>query len=288
MRWKGVIFHNANAAAAAAGAANASGSSPNNVAAAAAKPLLALEAPPAQVAAAAAGAAKQQALALGMGSNKANNVAANAAANAANAARPNATPAQAANAAAAGAAAAGLPPNSQAAAAENAAAAAEPNLPGGSGGVNISSLKGAINQNVSVMNAAAARAEKRRLNVLVSRVGTINNANLRTKVNNYRRRLNSKIAGAAQTRAAGLMAQAQRPAAQRPATIPVNFPETKNVQVPGTNKMVHVERNNKNTKWRFSSSNNATKYTLLNRNAETPRIRNINNVGSGNLFKKGN
>jgi hypothetical protein len=90
------------------------------------------------------------------------------------------------------------------------------------------------------------------------------------------------------SRAAGLMAQAQRPAAQRPVTIPVNFPETKNVNVPGTNKRVHVERNNKNTKWRFYNPNNAKKYNLLNRNAETPRIRNINNVGSGNLFKQGN
>ena len=188
---------NANAAAAAAGAANAGGSSPNNVAAAAAKPLLALEAPPAQVAAAAAGAAKQQALALGMGSNKANNIAANAAANAANAANPTATPTQAANAAAAGAAAAGLPANNQAQAAANAAAAAEPNIPGGAGGVNINSLKGAINQNVNVMNAAKARSEKRRLNVIMKRVGTINNANIRARTNNYRRRLNAKINAAA-------------------------------------------------------------------------------------------
>jgi hypothetical protein len=116
--------NNANAAAAAAGAANATGSSPNNVGAAAAKPLLALEAPPAQVAAAAAGAAKQQALALGMGSNAANNAGALAAANAANAARPNATPAQAAQTATAGAAAAGLNANAQGNAAQAAAAAA--------------------------------------------------------------------------------------------------------------------------------------------------------------------
>jgi hypothetical protein len=116
--------NNANAAAAAAGAANATGSSPNNVGAAAAKPLLALEAPPVQVAAAAAGAAKQQALALGMGSTAANNAGAQAAANAANAARPNATPTQAAQTATAGAAAAGLNANAQANAAQAAAAAA--------------------------------------------------------------------------------------------------------------------------------------------------------------------
>ena len=184
---------NANAAAAAAGAASATGSSPNNVAAAAAKPLLALEAPPAQVAAAAAGAAKQQALALGMGSTKANNVAANAAANAATAARPNATPTQAGNAAAAGAAAAGLSANNQAQAAANAAAAAEPNIPGGAGGVNLNPLRGAINQNVNAMNAARARNEKQRLEFILKRVGTINNAKIRERINKYRSLLNAKI-----------------------------------------------------------------------------------------------
>lgn len=71
--------------------------------------LLAIQAPPAQAAAAAAGAARQQALALGQGSNAANNAGARAAANAANNARPNATPNQAAHTAASGAAAAGLP-----------------------------------------------------------------------------------------------------------------------------------------------------------------------------------
>lgn len=86
--------------------------------------LLAIQAPPAQAAAAAAGAAKQQALALGQGSNAANNAGARAAANAANNARPNATPNQAANTAASGAAAAGLNANAQAAAAQAAAAAA--------------------------------------------------------------------------------------------------------------------------------------------------------------------
>lgn len=141
---------NANAAAAAAGAANATGSSPNNVGAAAANPLLALEAPPAQVAAAAAGAAKQQALALGMGSNKANNVAANAAANAANAARPNATPTQAANAAAAGAAAAGLNENAQGNAAEAAAANAN--------------LRAKVNARLSHLRGLGAAAQVQRPN----------------------------------------------------------------------------------------------------------------------------
>lgn len=116
--------NNANAAAAAAGVTQGNGTTPAAVANAAAKPLLAIGAPPVQVAAAAAAAAKQQALALGMGSNAANNAGARAAANAANAARPNATPTQAANTAAAGAAAGGLPPNNQAKAAQAAAAAA--------------------------------------------------------------------------------------------------------------------------------------------------------------------
>lgn len=186
---------NNNAANAAASVMTATGNnSPANVGAAAAKPLLAIGAPPSQVAAAAAGAAKQQALALRQGPSAANNAAANAAANAVANAAPNASPTQAANAAAAGAAAAGLPANNQAQAAANAAANAEPNLPGGSGGVNLNTIRGAVNQNVSAMNIARARSEKRRLNVIVSRVGSINNAALRNKVNNYRRRLNNKLA----------------------------------------------------------------------------------------------
>lgn len=189
---------NNNAAAAAAGAMNASGNSPANVGAAAAKPLLAIGAPPNQVAAAAAGAAKQQALSLRQGPVAANNAAANAAVNAVANAAPNASPNQAANAAASGAAAAGLSANNQAQAAANAAANAEPNLPGGSGGVNLNTIRGAVNQNVSAMNIAQARSEKRRLNVIVGRVGTINNAALRNKVNNYRRRLNNKIGSGSQ------------------------------------------------------------------------------------------
>jgi hypothetical protein len=83
-----------------------------------------------------------------------------------------------------------------------------------------------------------------------------------------------------------LMKQAQTPAVPQPKRIKTNFPETKNVIVPGTTIQVHIERNNKNTKWRFYNSNNAKKYELLNRNTETPRIRNINNVGSGNIFNR--
>lgn len=78
------------------------------------------------------------------------------------------------------------------------------------------------------------------------------------------------------------------PPVPKPTTINTNFPETKNVIVPGTNKKVHIERNNKNSKWRFHFPANAQKYNLLNRNSENPYIRNINNVGTGNLFKQGN
>lgn len=78
------------------------------------------------------------------------------------------------------------------------------------------------------------------------------------------------------------------PPVSQPKRINTNFPETRNVTVPGTNKKVHIERNDKNSKWRFYNQNNAKKYNLLNRNTETPRIRNINNVGSGILFKQEN
>jgi hypothetical protein len=84
---------------------------------------------PLQITAAAAGAAKQQALSLGMGSNKANNAGAQAAAQAANAARPNATPAQTANTAANAANAAGLPEAAQKQAAASAAQQGETGSP---------------------------------------------------------------------------------------------------------------------------------------------------------------
>lgn len=83
-----------------------------------------------------------------------------------------------------------------------------------------------------------------------------------------------------------LIKQAQTSAVSEPKRINTNFPETKNVIVPGTTIQVHIERNNKNSKWRFYNSNNAKKYELLNRNTETPRIRNINNVGPGNIFNQ--
>ena len=51
-----------------------------------------------------------------------------------------------------------------------------------------------------------------------------------------------------------------------------------NVIVPGTTRQVHIERNNKNSEWRFYNSNNAKKYELLNRNTETPRIKNVGSV----------
>jgi len=51
-----------------------------------------------------------------------------------------------------------------------------------------------------------------------------------------------------------------------------------NVIVPGTTRQVHIERNNKNSEWRFYNPNNAKKYKLLNRNTETPRINNLGSV----------
>lgn len=64
---------------------------------------------------------------------------------------------------------------------------------GGSGGANINAVRGAVNQNTNVMNQAQAREELLRLNVLLGKVGTINNANLQTKIQNYRRRLSNKV-----------------------------------------------------------------------------------------------
>lgn len=272
---------NNNAAAAAAGVMNAQGASPANIGAAAAKPLLVLGAPPNQVAAAAAGAAKQQALSMGQGSNEANSVAANAAAEAVNNAAPNATPNQAANAASAGAAAAGLPANNQAQAAANAAAAAEPNLPGGSGGVNMNTLKGAIAQNVNKMSIGEARQGKLLLNRIISKVGTIDNANLKTKVNNYRRRLNNKIS-IIQSRQQALTAESQLPQAQRP-TRP-NLEKT--IEASNGRSIVLIRANNK-ARWNFKNNANKNKYNLNGRNTNNPTIRNIN-VGTGNLFKQEN
>ena len=63
----------------------------------------------------------------------------------------------------------------------------------GSGSININSLRGTVNQNTNVMNKAQATEELRRLNVLLNKVGQVNNASLKTKINNYRRRLNAKV-----------------------------------------------------------------------------------------------
>jgi len=266
---------NNNAAAAAAGAANASGSSPANVGAAAAKPLLALGAPPNQAAAAAAGAAKQQALALGQGSNAANAAGAKAAANAANAA----TPQQAANAAASGAAAAGLPPNNQAQAAE---AAAANELPSGTGGVNINTLRGAIGQNVNAMNAARARQEKLRLNVILKKFGNVPN-NMRNQVNNYRRRLNNKIGGVAA--APGVNVAGPRNEGLVPG-VPAPQMQEKTIKAPNGRNIVVVRANNK-ARWNFKNAANKAKYNLNNRNKNTPTIRNLN-LNTSSLFPQGN
>jgi len=64
---------------------------------------------------------------------------------------------------------------------------------GGSGSANMNSLRGAVNQNINFMNTAQAAEELRRLNVLLNKVGQVNNANLQKKINNYHRRLNAKV-----------------------------------------------------------------------------------------------
>jgi len=254
---------NANAAAAAAGAVKATGSSPNNVAAAAAKPLLALEAPPVQVAAAAAGAAKQQALALGMGSNKANNVAANAAANAANAARPNATPTQAANAAAAGAAAAGLNANAQENAAEAAAANATPR--------SIKILKTYLTNHTANNGANVQIRMLNKYRAIANASGQLN-ANLRNKVN--ARLAHLRGLGAAQVQRPNTGIRANETAAAAPMEM--------NINVPGSNTKVKVKRNNPGSNWYFANSANNSKYNLNNRNQNKPRVRNVSGFNQEN------
>jgi len=263
--------NNANAAAAAAGVTRGNGSTPNAVANAAVKPLLALGAPPVQVAAAAAGAAKQQALALGMSSNAANNVGARAAANAARAARPNATPAQSANTAAAGAAAAGLPSNNQAKAAEEASNEAE-----GVSAANRSNAQVAMNKIngmlrrplPAALSAATANALRRQLNssVALAREGGLVSANKNREITNYRARINAKLPTTGNE--TGKVA-----------------PLEVNINVPGSNTKVKVKRNNPGSNWYFANSANNTRYNLNNRNQNVPKVR---NVGSGNLFKQGN
>jgi hypothetical protein len=222
------------------------------------------------IAAAAAGAAKQQALALGMGSNAANNAGARAAAKAANAARPNATPAQAANTAAAGAAAAGLPPNNQAKAAEEAANEAE-----GVSAANRSNAQVAMNKINGILrrpipaalSAATANALRRQLNtsVALAREGGLVTANKNREITNYRARITATGTRANET---GNVA-----------------PLVMNINVPGTNTKVKVVRKNAGSNWNFAINANKAKYNLNNRNQNVPKVR---NVGSGNLFKQEN
>jgi hypothetical protein len=134
----------------------------------------------------------------------------------------------------------------------------------GSGSANINAIRGAVSQNTNVMNQAQAREEIRRLNVLLKKVGQVNNANLKSKINNYRRRLNSKV----------LPGETGAPA-----------PLELNVNVPGMNTKVKVKRNNPGSNWYFANSANNARYNLNNRNQNVPKVR---NVSSGNLFKQGN
>ncbi len=283
----------ANAAAAAAGAANAGGA-PGNAAAAAAQPLLALGAPATQVGAAAAAAAQQQARNNGANAAAANSAGAAAAAAGVNAARPNATPNQAANAAANAAAAAGLPTNNQA---QAAAQAAEPNIPGGMGGVNLNTLRGAINQNVAAMNSARARTEKRRLEVILGRVGNIQNANLRNRVTNYRRRLNNKIAGGAMGTNTAVQGAGFIPGAPAPAPRGLKN-QIGNLVNLNTNAKVgaairRLRNNNPGANWKGVNGANLTngqKKVLnglkLGANRQTGAAQ--ANMNTGNLFKQGN
>lgn len=139
---------------------------------------------------------------------------------------------------------------------------------GGSGGANVNAVRGAVSQNTNVMNQAQAREELRRLNILLKKVGQVNNANLKSKINNYRRRLNNKV---------------------RPSVLPgetgAAAPLELNVNVPGTNTKVKVKRNNPGSNWYFANSANNARYNLNNRNQNVPKVR---NVSSGNLFKQGN
>lgn len=137
---------------------------------------------------------------------------------------------------------------------------------GGSGGANINAVRGAVSQNTNVMNQAQAREELRRLNVLLRKVGQVNNANLKAKINNYRRRLNNKVT-------------------VMPGETGVPAPLEMNINVPGMNTKVKVKRNNPGSNWYFANSANNARYNLNNRNQNVPRVR---NVSTGNLFKQGN
>jgi len=153
---------------------------------------------------------------------------------------------------------------------------------GGSGGANLNSLRGAVNQNTNVMNKAQATSELRRLNILLKKVGQVNNANLKTKINNYRRRLNAKVSPAAPTRAESLMTQTTRQ--QSPRQTNPNLEKT--IKAPNGRNIV-VIRAQKNARWNFKNEENKTKYNLNNRNKNTPVIRNVN-LNASSMFKQGN
>jgi len=127
----------------------------------------------------------------------------------------------------------------------------------GSGSGNINSLRGAVSQNTNVMNKAQATEELRRLNVLLSKVGQVNNENLKTKINKYRRRLNAKVNPVSLNEVGN------------------RAPLERNINVPGSNTKVKVVRNNVGSSWRFATSANNTRYNLNNKNQNVPTIRNI-------------
>jgi hypothetical protein len=156
----------------------------------------------------------------------------------------------------------------------------------GSGKANINSLRGAVTQNTSVMNQARATEELRRLNLLLIKVGQVNNENLKRNITNYRRRLNAKVNPAPsrrQARGSSLLRQAASAQTQRPATSP-NLEKT--VKAPNGRSIV-VIRANKNARWNFKNDENKSKYNLRNRNKNEPVVYEVN-VNSGNLFKQAN
>jgi hypothetical protein len=137
----------------------------------------------------------------------------------------------------------------------------------GSGSANINALRGAVSQNTNVMNKAQAAEELRRLKVLLSKVGQVNNTNLKSKINNYRRLLNAKV----------------NPVSSGETGAPA--PLELNINVPGENRKVKVRRNNPGANWNFVNNANKSRYNLNNRNKNVPKIRNIS---AAELFKQGN
>jgi hypothetical protein len=127
----------------------------------------------------------------------------------------------------------------------------------GSGNVNINSLRGAVNQNTSVMNKEQATEELRQLNLLLSKVGQVNNENLKTKISKYRRLLNAK-ANPVSLNEVGSRA-----------------PLELNINVPGSNTKVKVKRSNVGSNWNFANSANNARYSLYNRNKNVPTVQTI-------------